>query len=89
MDKYEQLRKDMEEFNKGVHKDLSILNDKVDKIIEALKGNSAYGNEGLVQRVKRNEKWIEKQRYLWAKIYGGIAVSSGLAVWLMKLIKVI
>jgi hypothetical protein len=41
---------------------------------------------GLVQLVQKHEKWIEGQKYLWAKIYGGIAVGSAIIGYIFKVL---
>ena len=49
-----------------------------------------FEQDGLVQLVKKHDTWIEKQKYMWAKIYGGILVGTTILTYIMNyLIKTI
>ena len=59
------------------------MSEKIDKIHLALVGDTKFGQDGLVRMVKKHEVWLEKQKYMYAKIYGGMVVIStimGLAI---------
>ena len=61
----------------GIHKEMKILNGKIDRILRTLIGDEEMAQEGLVNKVDRHEKYIESQKLLLAKIMG-IAIGSGL-----------
>ena len=83
---YKELKKDIAKIEQDIsalQKCTSGMSDKLDKIHTALVGDSEFGQDGLVQMVKKHEEWMEKQKYMYAKIYGGmIAIStlSGLVI---------
>ena len=54
------------------------------KIHQAIVGDKEFGQDGLIEVVKKHDKWITAQKYMWAKVYGGIAVGSALGTFLMK-----
>ena len=60
------------------------MSDKLDKIHIAIVGNSEFGQDGLVKMVKRHEAWMESQKYMYAKIYGGMIVISTLSGLTLK-----
>lgn len=64
-------------------KSIKKIEEKVDKMYNALVGDTRLGNEGLVKKVNRHEKFINDQRTKWAKIYGGMGVIG--VVWTLLL----
>lgn len=60
-----------------LHEDIQGLNLKVDRILRTLMGDNDMGQTGLVSKVQYHEKWIEKQKLVWAKVFG-VAIGSGL-----------
>ena len=50
--------------------------EKMDRLSKAIVGDEEFGQEGLVKLVKKHERYIEKQKFLYAKIYGAIAVGG-------------
>ena len=79
---YTQLKKELDELKTSVDEQGETLK----KIHNAIVGDKDFGHEGLVELVRKHERWIESQKYMWAKIYGGIAVGSALISILLKLI---
>jgi hypothetical protein len=77
---YTQLKKELDELKTSVDEQGETLH----KIHNAIVGDKDFGHEGLVQLVRKHERWIESQKYMWAKIYGGIAVGSAIASLLMQ-----
>ena len=70
---YTELKKEVE----GVKKEMTKLCNKVDKVHNAIVGDLTLGQEGIVRMVWNHEKYIQSQRYMYAKIYGGsIAVAT-------------
>jgi hypothetical protein len=61
----------------GIHKEIKNLNGKIDRILRTLIGDEEMAQEGLVTKVDRHEKFIERQKLLMAKITG-IAIGSGI-----------
>lgn len=56
------------------------------KIYIAFIGDKEFEQDGLVQLVKKHDTWIERQKYMWAKIYGGILVGTTIFTYLMDYI---
>ncbi len=56
----------------------------IKKIHNAIVGDKEFGQDGIVQMVRKHDRWITSQKFMWAKIYGGIAVGSGIATLLVK-----
>jgi hypothetical protein len=84
---YKELKKDIAKIEKDIsalQKCTSGMSDNVDKIHNALVGDSKFGQDGLVKMVKRHELWMERQKYMYAKIYGGMVVISTLSGLLIK-----
>jgi hypothetical protein len=79
---YTSLKKELDELKTSVEEQGETLK----KIHNAIVGDKDFGHEGIVTMVRKHEKWIESQKYMWAKIYGGIAVGSALISILLKLI---
>lgn len=79
---YTQLKKELDELKTSVEEQGETLK----KIHNAIVGDKDFGHEGLVALVHKHERWIESQKFMWAKIYGGIAVGSALISILLKFI---
>jgi len=77
---YTQLKKELDELKTSVDEQGETLK----KIHNAIVGDKDFGHEGLVALVHKHERWIESQKYMWAKIYGGIAVGSAIISILIK-----
>jgi len=77
---YIELKKELDELKDSVAEQ----NETLKKIHSAIVGDREFGQDGLVQMVKKHDQWIEGQKYMWAKIYGGIAVGSGLISLALK-----
>lgn len=67
---YTELKKEVEKLGK----DMSKLCLKFDKVHNAIVGDLSLGQEGIVRMVKNHEKFIQGQKYMYAKIYGGTIV---------------
>jgi len=67
-----ELKLELDELKKLVDKQSETLR----KIHNAIVGDKEFGHEGLVEMVKKHDDWIQSQKYMWAKIYGGIIVGS-------------
>jgi len=79
---YSQRKRNMQMLNTteeiiGIHKEIKNLNGKIDRILRTLIGDEEMAQEGLVTKVDRHEKFIERQKLLMAKITG-IAIGSGI-----------
>ena len=72
----EQIRK--------LQENVILMADKMDRLSKAIVGDEEYGQEGIVKLVKRHERYIEKQQFLYAKIYGAIAVGGVAWTLIMK-----
>tara|TARA_R100001015_G_C4612860_1_gene168450 strand:- start:299 stop:565 length:267 start_codon:yes stop_codon:yes gene_type:complete len=77
---YKELKEEIEDLKKCVNAQGETLK----KIHNAIVGDRDFGQDGLVQMVKKHDKWITSQKFMWAKIYGGIAVGSALGTLLVK-----
>lgn len=60
------------------------MSDKIDKIHLALIGDTKFGQDGLVRMVKKHEVWHEKQKFLYAKLYGGTIALTTFITLLIK-----
>jgi len=69
---------------KRLQENIIVIADKMDRLSKAIVGDEEYGQEGIVKLVKRHEKYIEKQKFLYAKIYGAIAVGGVAWTLIMK-----
>ena len=58
----------------------------INKIHQAIVGDKDFGHEGIVDIIKRHDVFIESQKNMWAKIYGGIIVGSSIIGFLVKII---
>ena len=77
---YTELKKEIEDLREDVKKQ----GECIQKIYNAVVGDEKFGQEGLVTMIKKHDKWIEKQKFMWAKIYGGIAVGSAIGTLIIK-----
>lgn len=83
---YNDLKTEIDELKKSVDAQSVTLA----KIHIALIGDKEFEQDGLVQLVKKHDAWIERQKYMWAKIYGGILVGTTILTYVMNyLIKTI
>lgn len=71
---YIELKNEIDELKTSVDAQSETLK----KIHNAIVGDKEFGQDGLVQMVKKHQSWIESQKYMWAKIYGGIIAGSGI-----------
>jgi hypothetical protein len=79
---YKELKKDIAKIEKDIaslEKCSNNMSEKLDKIHLALVGDSEFGQDGLVKMVQRHEMWMQNQKYMYAKIYGGMVVISTLS----------
>jgi len=79
---YTSLKKELDELKDSVEEQ----NDTLKKIHSAIVGDKDFGQEGMIGMIKRHDKWIEGQKFMWAKIYGGIVVGSAFVSVLFKMI---
>ena len=77
---YEQLKTDVELTKQNI----TSMSEKIERIHKAVVGDNEYGQEGIVQMVRKHEKWIDKQKYMYAKIYGGVTVVGILWTLIIK-----
>ena len=77
---YKILKEEIDEIKEIVEKQ----GDTLSKIHNAIVGDKEFGQKGLVQIVGENKNWIKSQKYLWAKIYGGIAVGTTIVTIISK-----
>ena len=77
---YKELKNEIEDLKRCVKSQEETLN----KILNAIVGDKEFGQEGIVQMVRKHEKWITSQKFMWAKIWGGIAVGTTLGTFLIK-----
>ena len=77
---YRELKIEIEDLKQSMSEQQEILK----KIHQAIVGDKEVGQDGLIEVVKKHDKWITAQKYMWAKVYGGIAVGSALGTFLMK-----
>jgi hypothetical protein len=78
---YIELKKEIDEIKKSVDEQGLTIN----KIHQAIVGDKDFGHEGIVDIIKRHDVFIESQKNMWAKIYGGIIVGSSIIGFLVKL----
>ncbi len=77
---YMELKREIEELSDCV----KMQGETIKKIHNAIVGDKDFGQEGIVQMVRKHDRWITSQKFMWAKIYGGIAVGSTIATILVK-----
>ena len=84
---YKELKKDISKIEKDIallQKNSSKMCEQVDKIHLALVGDTKFGQDWLVRMVKKHEEWLEKQKYMYAKIYGGMIAISTITTLVIK-----
>ena len=77
---YMELKREIGELSDCV----KIQGETIQKIHQAIVGDKQYGQEGLVELVRKHDKWIVSQKFMWAKIYGGIAVGTSLGTLILR-----
>ena len=77
---YVELKKEIDEIKKSVDEQGLTIK----KIHQAIIGDKDFGQEGIVDIIKKHDRFIDAQKNMWAKIYGGIAVGSGLISLALK-----
>tara|TARA_R110000822_G_scaffold46670_3_gene124188 strand:- start:6775 stop:7041 length:267 start_codon:yes stop_codon:yes gene_type:complete len=77
---YIELKKEIE----GLSESVKGQGETINRIHNAIVGDSEFGQEGIVKMVKNHDRWITSQKFMWAKIYGGIAVGSAVGTLLVK-----
>jgi hypothetical protein len=77
-----ELKGELDELKKLVDKQSETLR----KIHNAIVGDKEFGHEGLVEMVKKHDDWIQSQKYMWAKIYGGIIVGSTAIGYILNIV---
>lgn len=77
---YKELKAEIEELSNSVKEQ----GECIQKIYHAVVGDEKFGQEGLVTLVRKHDRWIQKQKFMWAKIWGGIAVGSTLISFALK-----
>jgi hypothetical protein len=70
---------------RDIDKKFAQLEDKVDRLLRAVIGDSEMGQDGLAALVRKHDRWIERQKLKEARIIG-IGIGLGF-VWtaLLKL----
>jgi hypothetical protein len=79
---YIELKKEIDEIKKSVDEQGLTIK----KIHQAIVGDKEFSQEGIVDVVKRHDDFIESQKNMWAKIYGGILVGSSIIGFAFKFI---
>jgi hypothetical protein len=79
---YIELKKEIDEIKKSVDEQGLTIK----KIHQAIVGDKDFGQEGIVDTMKKHDLFIEAQKYMWAKIYGGIIVGSAIIGFLFKIL---
>jgi len=69
---------------KELKEDFKNISEKIERIHKAVVGDQEFGHLGIVQMVRKHDKWIEKQKFMYAKIYGGVAVGGILWTLILK-----
>ena len=77
---YMELKREIGELSDCV----KMQGETIKKIHNAIVGDKEFGQDGIVQMVRKHDRWITSQKFMWAKIYGGIAVGSAVATILVK-----
>lgn len=62
-----------------IESQIQALEDKVDRLLRAVIGDSEMGQDGLASMVRKHDKWIERQKLKEARIIG-IGIGLGF-VW--------
>jgi len=79
---YSELKKEIDEIKKSVDEQGLTIK----KIHQAIVGDKDFGQEGMVDIIKKHDDFIESQKNMWAKIYGGIFVGSAVISIVLKFI---
>jgi hypothetical protein len=79
---YSELKKEIDEIKKSVDEQGLTIK----KIHQAIVGDKDFGQEGIVDIIKKHDDFIESQKNMWAKIYGGIFVGSAIISIVLKFI---
>ena len=79
---YSELKKEIDEIKKSVDEQGLTIK----KIHQAIVGDKDFGQEGMVDVIKKHDDFIESQKNIWAKIYGGIFVGSAVISIVLKFI---
>lgn len=79
---YIELKKEIDEIKKSVDEQGLTIK----KIHQAIIGDKEFGQDGIVDIIKKHDKFIDAQKNMWAKIYGGILVGSAIIGFLLKLV---
>tara|TARA_R100001244_G_scaffold35643_2_gene32773 strand:- start:260 stop:511 length:252 start_codon:yes stop_codon:yes gene_type:complete len=64
--------------------EIDAIKKSVDEIKSAIVGNKRFGQEGIVDVVKRHESYIEKDQKFKQKLVGGAAVLGTLWTVILK-----
>ena len=67
-----------------IENQIQALEDKVDRLLRAVIGDSEMGQDGLASMVRKHDKWIERQKLKEARIIG---IGMGLGVVWTALLK--
>jgi len=77
---YKELKAEIDHITKIVENQGEIIK----KIHNAIVGDKDFQIKGIVELVNNNTNWIMAQKFLWAKIYGGIAVGTTVVTLITK-----
>ncbi len=75
---------DFQDQIRSLQENMILLCEKMERLSKAIVGDEEFGQEGLVKLVKRHEKFIQNQRFLYAKIYGAMAVGGVMWTLILK-----
>jgi hypothetical protein len=76
MSEFALLHREIQEMKDSTSNDLAELRKITDRILRTLIGDEEMAQEGLVYKVERHEKYINKQKLFWAKM-SGMAIGGG------------
>lgn len=76
MSEFALLHREIQEMKDTTANDLAELRKITDRILRTLIGDEEMAQEGLVYKVERHERYINRQKLFWAKI-SGIAIGGG------------
>ena len=77
----------MKELHKNIthlNKEIDYIKGSLDEIKSAIIGNPKYGQEGLVNMVKRHEDYIEKDKKFKNKLLGAGAILGTIWTLILK-----
>ena len=77
---YMELKKEIADLSVCVKKQ----GETIKKIHNAIVGDKEFGQDGIVQMVRKHDRWITSQKFMWAKIWGGIGVGTTIGTLLIK-----